>query len=51
METKHERPVRAETIDKRDQRRQDNPQKRPWALSQIGKFDKSERLHYRLTGA
>jgi hypothetical protein len=32
--------VKAETIDKRDQRRQDNRQKQPWPLSQIHKFDK-----------
>jgi hypothetical protein len=41
---KQERPVKAETLDKRDQNRAANRQKRPYTGSDISKFDKRTRL-------
>jgi hypothetical protein len=38
--TKHERPVKPETIDKRSERREANRQKQPWPLKDVHKFDK-----------
>lgn len=40
---KHERPVKAEAIDKRIQRREANRQKQPWPLKEVHKFDKGLR--------
>jgi hypothetical protein len=42
--TKHEKPVKTQTLDRRDQARQANAQQKPWSLKDIHKFDKGTRL-------
>ena len=44
MSSKHERPVKPGTIDKRIERREANKQKQPWPLSEIHKFYRGTRL-------
>jgi hypothetical protein len=38
--TKHEKPVKTQTLDQRLQNRESNRQKEPWPLKDIHKFDK-----------
>jgi len=41
MASKHERPVKTQTLDRQLQRREANKQKEPRPLDQIAKFDKA----------
>jgi hypothetical protein len=44
MSVKHEKPVKAQTLDRRDQARLANAQQKPWKPSELHKFDKGTRL-------